>query len=638
MVKMFLRGCGFKVLALLVASLSLHHAQAMIPGPQAGTYPGVIALEIDATDLERKIFTVREIIPVKPGHLVLLYPQWVPGSHAPIGSIIQMTGLRLSAGGRPLAWTRDPVDVFAFHVEVPPQIEKIEAQFEFASPLQATQGRVVMSNDMLLVQFDRLLLYPAGVHSDGIRIAARLRLPAKWQYATALETASQVDAVVEFKSTDLTTLVDSPLMAGKRLKTFQLGTDPSLPVRLNAFGERDDALAPSETTLAPHREMVTQAYKLFGAPPYKHYDFLMAFSDAIGSIGREHWQSAEITVPATYFADISNGSLRSFVVPHEFVHAWVGKFRRPADLITANFNMPMQNSLLWVYEGQTQYLGFVLQTRAKFQNSAATRDSLAAIFAGLDLRRGRSWRNLQDTVYDDIMGSRATPRGWTNWQRQGGDYYNEGALLWLGVDARLRSLTNERKSLDDFVAAFYADAPAAARQPKAYRFEDIVAALNKIAPFDWATLLRARLDGHDEKILDEDLPLSGWKLVYNNTPNAWLTKVNKDNGSCDVFNSLGLAISKTDVISSVRWDSPAFEAGLTGGAMLLGVNGRVFKCSDLSEAVAAGEGRNQAIELIIKRDRELKLVSLRYNGGLRYPHLERVVGVPDRLEQILTPR
>lgn len=625
------------VMAGFVACVTFNGAFAAVPAPKAPSYPGTIAVDIDARDLDRKIFTVHETIPVKPGPLVLLYPQWVPGSHAPIGSILQMTGLRLRANGQPLEWKRDPVEVFAFHVDVPRNVQAIEADFEFASPLQPTQGRVVMSNDMLHLQFDRVLLYPAGYHTDGITVAATVKLPQKWDYATALETAGKTDASVSFKPTDLTTLVDSPLMAGARVKKFELATEP-VPVRLNGFAERDDSLAPSEAAMAPHKAMVSQAYRLFGAPPFAHYDFLVAFTDAIGGIGREHWQSTEITVPPTYFADLAGSSVRSFVLPHEFVHAWVGKFRRPADLITANFNMPMQNSLLWVYEGQTQYLGIVLETRAKFRTAASTRDSLASLIAGIDQRRGREWRNLQDTVYDDIMGSRATPRGWSNWQRLGGDYYAEGALLWLGIDARLRALTNEQKSLDDFAAAFYADAPAAGRKPKAYRFEDVVATLNKLAPFDWAGLLQARLNGHDDKVITEDLPLSGWKLVYNNTPNPMVVKANKDSGICDAFNSLGLAIGKTDAIASVRWNSPAFDAGLTAGVTVLAVNGKVFKCSDLTEAILAGEGRNLPLELIVRRERDVKVVNLRYNGGLRYPHLERVTQEPDRLEKILAPR
>ena len=624
---------------LLLVSLSAPAAvQSAVPAPLVRTYPGTMQLTVDATDLERRVFSVRQSIPVAPGPLVLLYPQWVPGSHAPVGNITQMTGLRLSAKGQSLAWTRDPVDMFAFHVQVPPGAQTLEAQFEWVSPLQPTQGRVVMNSDMLHLQFDRVLLYPAGVHAAGITVAASVRLPPGWQFATALDTEGRAGELVRFKPTSLKTLVDSPLMAGQRFRQINLAGPGEVPVRLSMFADSDLAMEADEKALAPHKAMLAQAYTLFGAPPYAHYDFLLAMSEGIGGIGREHWQSTEITLPATYFADLSKASAREYVIPHELVHAWVGKYRRPADLITANFNVPMQNSLLWVYEGQTQYLGIVLETRAGFRDTGSARDVLAMLASGIDHKRGRAWRPLQDTVHDDIMGLRSTQRPWTSWQRSGGDYYSEGAMLWLGVDARIRALSNDRKSLDDVAALFYADAPAAKLSPRAYRFEDVVAALNQVAPYDWAAHLQARIRGHDDKVLQEDLPLTGWKLTYSKTPNPLQARANKERGVCDAVASLGLSIGKAELVASVIWDSPAFKVGITPGATMLAVNGKVFKCSDLTDAISAADGRDLPIELIFRRDREVKVVHLRYQGGLRYPTLERVAGVPDRLSRILEAR
>lgn len=602
----------------------------------APRYAGTIGLEIDLSDLDHKIMSVHQSVPVTAGHLVLLHPQWIPGSHAPIGTVAALTGLQITAAGKPLRWLRDGLNVFAFHVDVPAGVSSLEIDFQFVSPLLPTQGRVVMTSDIVHLQFHSVLLYPAGVAASGITVEPRVRLPARWDYATALEEAGRDGSTVRFKSTDLGTLIDSPLMAGSHFKRYDLAPSGAPPVRFNVFAERAEQLAAGDKVLAAHRSLVEQGQKVFGAPPFAHYDFLMALTDGIGGIGREHFQSTEIVEKPAYLAEVLTSSARSGVVPHEYVHAWNGKFRRPADQFTGNFSEPLQNSLLWVYEGQTSYYGDVLSARAGFRSLETARDRLALQLAGIEVRRGRAWRDLQDTVNDEIMAHRSVPRSWPNWQRQL-DYYGEAAIMWLGIDARIRSLTGERRSLDDFSAAFFAVDGEPLRTPLAYRFEDVVAGLNAVAPYDWATLLRARLTARDERELLADFTLTGWRLAYRSTPNPVTVLNNKENGECEAFYSLGLTVGKNDAIGSVLWDGPAFKAGLSAGATLLAVNGHVYKCPELSAALADGAGKSTPIELIVRRENRVSVVNVPYAGGLRYPHLERIEGQPDRLTTIFSP-
>jgi predicted metalloprotease with PDZ domain len=613
-----------------------------IPAATSHRYPGTITLDVDATDLDHKIMTVHESIPVRAGHLVLLYPQWIPGAHSPIGNVSMLTGLHIKAGTTELRWTRDPENMFAFHVDVPSGATALDVDFQFVSPLQQSQGRVVMNSEMLHLQFHSVVLYPAGYHADGIMVSPRVRLPAGWKQASALELADDEEtgasgAALRFKAVDLTTLVDSPLMAGSRFKRFELAPDGPVAIGFNVFSEHDDGLKASDKTLAAHRALITEAGRVFGPPPFAHYDFLMGLTESIGGIGREHFQSTEIVEIPAYIADVMTSSGHSTVVPHEYVHAWVGKYRRPADQLVSNFSEPLQNSLLWVYEGQTTYYGDVLAARAGFRTQQVARDRLALSMAYSAERQGRAWRDLQDTVNDEVVSPRTMPRNWTNWQRQL-DYYNEGSLIWMGIDARIRSLTGEKKSLDDFSAAFYQGGAQSLRKPKTYRFEDVAAALNGVVAYDWATLLRTRLAAHDDSALVDDLGLTGWRLVYTKTPNPEAVIAAKENGDCDAAYSLGMSVNKTDVIGAVRWNGPAFKAGLTGGTTIIAVNGRTYKCSELNDAIAANEGKTTPIEFIVKRENRVKVVPVVFAGGLRYPHLERIENLPDRLTPIFSAR
>jgi len=407
-----------------------------IPAARDVAWPGVITESVDATDVTRAIFHITETIPVaEAGPLTLLYAKWLPGNHSPSGQIPELAGLKFSADGKSLPWRRDPVDVFAFHLEVPKGASSIEAQFEFLAPTDTTQGRIVTTPDMLNLQWIAVTLFPAGYYVRQIKMEASLKLPEGWKAATALEVAGNEGATIHFKQVSLDTLVDSPVFAGANVRVETLAPG----VRLNIVADQPEQLAATEEQLQSHRNLVTQAVKLFGAQHYDHYDFLLALSDRQGGIGLEHHRSSEDGVTGNYFTEWKDNSSRRDLLPHEYTHSWNGKYRRPADLWTPDFRTPMQDSLLWVYEGQTQFWGYVLAARSGLLSNEETLGALANIAAHLDTDSGRKWRPLTDTTDDPIISQRR-PKGWRSWQRSE-DYYNEGLLIWLDADSLIRELS-----------------------------------------------------------------------------------------------------------------------------------------------------------------------------------------------------
>jgi predicted metalloprotease with PDZ domain len=616
--------------AAALALALAYPARADVPVPVDQPYPGTIVLNVDATDLSQQIFRMHMTIPVKPGPLTLLYPQWLPANHGPAGSIIQLAGLKFTANGQPVAWTRDPVHVYAFHLDVPEGAATLEAEYQYLSPLDTGQGRITMTDDILGVQWIATTLYPAGYVARGIHVQANLKLPAGWQYATALETDNRAGDDVRFKTSDLETLMDSPLFAGRYSKRFELDPEGKVRVTLNVFADSPESLDAKPEQIAAHRALVQQAYKLFGSHHYDHYDFLFALSDEFGGIGREHHQSSENGVKPGYFTDWARSEAGRDLLPHEYTHSWNGKFRRPAGQDVPNFNTPLDNELLWVYEGQTQYWGNVLAARSGLVSPAGARDALAASAARYDSVAGRAWRTVQDTVYDPILSARR-PLGWPNWQRSE-DYYVEGMLIWLDIDTRIREMSGERHSLDDVARAFYG-VNDGSHLPAFYTFDDVVATLNKVQPYDWAAFLRAKLDGHGPGAPLDGLARAGWKLVYTDTPTDYIKGYDERSKSLDLTYSLGFTVAQDGAVRNVVWDGVGFRAGLAANTVVMAVNDRVYK-PELLKAAIKDAMDGQPIRLLVRKGNVLRTISLDYRGGLRYPRLERIPGTKDRLETI----
>ena len=611
---------------------------AAIPAPQDVAYPGVIRLEVDVTDLARRIFNVRETIPVAgPGPLTLLYPQWLPGNHAPRGEIDKLAGLVIKAGGKPLAWTRDPVNVFAFRVDVPAGASALDLEFQFLSAVESSQGRVVMTPEMLNLQWNSVVLYPAGYFARQIPVAASVKLPEGWQFGTALETASANGAISTFKTTSLDTLVDSPMFAGRHFMKVDLTPGTSGPgnVSLNIVADRAALLEAKPEHIAAHRALVAQAAKLYGSRHYERYNFLLALTDQMGGIGLEHHQSSENGTVPDYFTEWDKHADARDLLPHEYTHSWNGKFRRGADLWTPNFNVPMRDSLLWVYEGQTQYWGVVLAARSGLIKKQEALDSIAATAATFDVRVGRAWKALQDTTNDPLtIARRAT--AWRSWQR-GEDYYQEGQLMWLDADTLIREKSGGKKSLDDFAKGFFGINDTSI-VPATYVFDDVVKALNAVQPHDWVAFLRERLDSTNGKAPLDGLARGGYKLVYTDTPTDFFKAVETQQKSVNLTYSLGLTIGREARLTAVQWEGLAFQKGLTVGTQIVAVNGMAYEADRIKDAIKDAQKNATPIELIVKKDDRYWSVRFEYRGGLRYPRLEREAKTPARLDQILEAR
>ena len=604
-----------------------------IAAPADMPYPGTISLSVDITNITDRVLNVHETVPVKGGEITLLYPEWLPGTHSPSNPVENLAGLVATANGKRVDWVRDRVNMYAFHVSVPRGVTTLEISFQCLAPLDPKHGRI--SSNFADVTWNSVLLYPAGYFSRRILFDPAIRLPEGWKFATALELGSQDGNLIHFKPTTLNTLVDSPLYAGVNYKRVDLSTSADNPVFLDLFADKPADLEITPEELQYHKNLVIEAQKLFNSHHYDHYDFLFSLSDTVGGEGLEHHQSSEDGTRANYFTDWAAGVGGRALLAHEYAHSWNGKFRRPADLWTPNFNVPMQNDLLWVYEGLTDYYGNVLTARSGMRTAEQARDVIAQIAASFDISPGRSWRPLVDTTNQPIISSHGADREtWPSWQRSY-DYYPESDLIWLDADTKLRELSNGSKSLDDFARLFFS-IDNGSYITRTYTFDDLVAALNKVQPFDWTGFLRARVYDLAAQTPENGITQGGYRLVYNDDQPEWLKHQDSSRGT-SFATSLGFSVDKDNGLENVWWDSLAFKAGITPDMHLEAVNDQKFTVAGLREAILAAEKSKHPIKLLLKRGDDFVTVTLNYYGGLRYPHLERVEGTPALLDTILAP-
>jgi predicted metalloprotease with PDZ domain len=607
-----------------------------LPAPEDRPYPGELRLAVDASDPIRRIVHVHETLTGVNGDTVLFYPKWLPGTHAPEGTIDRLAGLRIQANGSAIEWKRDPVEVFAFRVRAPADVGSLEIDFDYLSPTSDKVGSLEMSPDLMMLEWPSLVLYPAGYFVRQIPVEASLTLPEGWKFASALETQASEGARTTFKRVNLETFVDSPVYAGRHTARLDLDPGGAVPVHLNLFADRAALLEVKPAELAAYRALVQQAYKLFGSHHYAHYDFLFSLSDQIQDNGLEHHQSSEDGSDPESFTEWDKTTFDRDLLPHEYTHSWNGKFRRPADLWVPSYDVPMQDSLLWVYEGQTEYWGQVLATRSGLWTKAQMLDRLALTAAYYQHQAGRVWRSLEDTTNDEIINPRR-PQSWTDWQRFE-DYYREGQLIWLEVDTLIRERSNGRRSLDDFARGFFGINDGSITTVT-YTFADVVSALNAVEPYDWAGFLRERLDSVARGAPLGGLERGGYRLVYNETPNEFLQTSDEQRKRASLRFSLGVEIDDKDgTLLLVMWNSPAFKAKLTEGTQILAVNGTAYSGDTLRDAVKAAKGTQLPIQLIVKNGDRFSIVDLDYHDGLQEPHLERDTAHLARIDDILAPR
>ncbi|MFL6209502.1 MAG: M61 family metallopeptidase [Pyrinomonadaceae bacterium] len=628
---------SFLAVCLSLALVAVAAAQTLPPARTAHLYSAPpaapIELALDATDAPRRVLHARMTIPAAPGPLTLYYPAWIPGEHGPTGPITDLVNVKFTAGRQTLEWQRDQADMFTFHLNVPPGVRSIEATLDFllTTNTEGFSAGASASAQLVVINWNQVLLYPSDRPAADITFAPSIKLPAGWKFGTALDVAREARGEIEFAPVALVTLIDSPLSAGAYYRVLPLGNTP-VHHEIDMAADSAAALDVSPRIANGLKQLVAEAQTLFGAHHYRHYNFLFTLSDQVASFGLEHHESSDDRVAERTLLDEQGWKLAAGLLPHEFVHSWNGKYRRPAGLVNADYQKPMRTELLWVYEGLTEYLGVILTARSGLWSEQDTRENLAWIAAYLDKRGGRGWRPLSDTATAAQLLYNA-PAAWAN-TRRSVDFYDEGTLIWLDADARIRQQTNGQKSLDDFCHLFHGP-PSGPPEVKTYEFEDVVRTLNEVAPGDWAGFLNTRVRAVAPRAPLGGLETSGWRLVYNDTPNEYMTAADAVHKSTDLSFSLGLLLRADGTISDILPEAPGEAAGLSPGMKIIAVNGRRFSTDGLHDAIRAAKTDRAPIELLIENAEYYRTYKLNYHGGESYPHLERIAGRPDPLSQIL---
>jgi predicted metalloprotease with PDZ domain len=601
-----------------------------------------VSLTVDATEAPRKIYHARMTIPASSGTLTLYYPKWIPGEHGPTGPIEALAGLRFTANGQILKWRRDLLDGWTIHVDVPAGAASVEAALDFISP-PVTGGEYTggpsATDKLAIINWNTMLLYPEGWTSDELIYEARLRLPAGWKFGTALPVASQTgeqpngQPLITFKPVSLTTLVDSPVNTGEYMRSVTLGESPH--VELDIAADSAAALDAPPEVFEHYRQLVTQAQELFGTHHYREYHFLYTLSDHVAHFGLEHHESNDSRRPERALVDPDLRLTSAGLLPHEFVHSWNGKFRRPADLATPDYEKPMRTDLLWVYEGLTEYLGDILSARSGLANPEQFRDALAMNAAELDHRSGRVWRNLQDTA-DGVPTMQDAPHEWQSWRRSL-DYYEEEELNWLWVDTIIRQETHGKKSMDDFCHIFHGG-QGEKPEVKTYTFGDVMDTLNQVAAYDWRGFWIERLTNHGPGAPLEGIERSGWKLVYDENESEQMRAWEIEHREINAKYSIGLWLKDDGEIVDTIEGMPAALAGIGPGMKVVAVNGRRFSADILHDALRTGKASSAPLELLIENTGYYKTYKVDYHGGNKYPHLVRDESTRDVLSAIIKPR
>jgi len=592
-----------------------------------------ISLAVDATEAPRKILHAKEKIPATPGTLTLYYPKWMPGEHAPTGPIDDLTGLKFTAGGQTLKWRRDLLDGWTINVEVPAGQNEVDADLDYVEPASLQQGFSAGSSatdKLVIVSWNQVLLYPKGWKTDDIVFSASLRIPEGWQSATSLDMSNGNGSDLHFAPVSLTMLIDSPVLAGQYMKKVHLADNP--PAELDVAADSPGALDVPQAVWDSYKNLPSQAAALFGAQHYRHYHFLYTLSDHVAHFGLEHHESDDSRVGERGMVDDTARLLEASLLPHEYVHSWNGKYRRPIGLATPDYETPMKTDLLWVYEGLTTYLGNVLAARSGFWTPEQFRDSLAGTAADYDHLPGRTWRNLQDTA-DAAPELYFAPSAWYSWRR-GVDFYDEDILNWMWADVIIRQQTGGKKTLDDFCKLFHG-APGGPPAVKAYTFDDVVNTLNQVAPYDWRGFWTERLTNHGPGAPLGGVEGSGWKLVYDENPSEMLRSAEREYNFVNETYTVGLRLREDGGIIDTVEGMMAAKAGIGPGMKVIAVNGRKFTPEVLHEAIKSAKGGKDPIELLVENTDYYKTFKLDYHDGEKYPHLVREESKPDLMTEIV---
>ncbi len=593
-------------------------------------------LTVDATHAPQKILHAQLQIPVSSGPLTLVYPKWIPGEHGPTGPVVDLTGLEFSANGQRLTWRRDLTDMYTFHLTVPQGVSTLEAKLDavLPAPPEGFSSGASATSNLDVLSWNQLVLYQPGRNTDEIAFSATLRIPQGWHYGTALAVENESGSQINFRTTSLTQLIDSPVLMGSHFRRIPLTPEGPIQHYIDMASDSDAALQMPTDVIGAYKHLIAETGALYTARHYNEYHFLLTLSDKVAHFGLEHHQSSDDRVGERTMIDDDDRWLAASLMPHEMTHSWNGKYRRPAGLATPDYQQPMKGDLLWVYEGLTQYLGEVLTARSGLWSKQQFLDEAAETAASLDYTRGRAWRPLQDTADAAQILYGALPE-FENWRR-GVDYYPEGFLIWLDVDTTIRQKTGGKKSMNDFCHLFHGGGNTPP-MVKPYTFEDVVSTLNQVVPNEWSKFLRDRLDTYGPGAPLGGLTNGGWKLVYDENPSEFTKTMERSRKVMDARFSIGLSLDDKGGIIDVVMNSPAWNAGIAPGMELAAVNGRKFTPDILREALQVAKGKGPGIELLTINGDFYKTFTLNYHDGEKYAHLVRDESKPDILSQIITP-
>jgi predicted metalloprotease with PDZ domain len=361
-----------------------------------------MTLEVDARNVMQGIQHVHLTLPVHAGPLALAYPEWIPGEHQPSGPITQLMNVNITGNGKALHWRRDPRNAFLFRITVPKSVRALDIHFDYFSPPQPFGGGFGKSPDttphLLILPFNQFVLYPADASADSIDIKAQIMIPSGWNFDDALKPEKVNGPEIDLPETSLSTLVDSPLLAGQYFRRIAV-TGGAGATRLSMAADAPQDLAVKPSLIASLGRLVQQETALFGPGHYRRYVWLVALANNLDHDGLEHHESSDVREAEGLFTDPTY-AIDWRLFPHEYMHSWNGKYRLPEGLVIRNYQQPMADDLLWVYEGLTRYYAdLTLATRSGLTTAAQSRSYLAYIAAVMDRDRpGRDWRTLADTA------------------------------------------------------------------------------------------------------------------------------------------------------------------------------------------------------------------------------------------------
>jgi predicted metalloprotease with PDZ domain len=594
-----------------------------------------MTVAVDATDVSRGVLHSALSVPVTAGPLTLLYPKWMPGEHGPTGPLLGLANIQIRANGERLSWHRDPLEMYALQLDVPAGTTAVDVTLDFLLPSGGnfSAGRTATS-DLAVVSWNTVLLYPLGRSADDISVRATLRLPRSWKYATALTTERVEADRVQFATTSLARLIDSPVQTGIHQRVVKLRQVDGRAHDINLVSDTAAAIEPPTNFATVYNNLVDEAGLMFGGHHYGAYHWLLTLSNGVAHFGLEHHESSDDRVAEDALQTPAGQRGIAFLMAHEYVHSWNGKYRRPQGLMSPAYQTVMRSDLLWVYEGLTEYLSFILPARMGAWTAEETRERFAWYASGLESQTGRTWRPLLDTAVEAQVLYTSAGDWWS--ARRGTDFYEESVYVWLEADAIIRTESGGKRSLDDFLRRFYGGNTPPAVNP--YTFDDVIAAMTETQPYDWRNFFESRLNSVEPHAPLGGLGRSGWKLVYTDVPNDAIRENDVFLKLYPMRESIGLELREGGVISDVTEGRAAAAAGLAPGFTIIAVDGRKFSDTVLRNAVKDSKTTTDPIQIIAQNGDVFSVHTLDYHGGIVYPHLVRDDSRADLFTAIIAPR